>query len=111
MHALDLRMLLAASAAMCMRVAAVALHAQRERLDAAQREEGVERARHAADGVLQEGELLAAARAFLRDDGRAADDVRMAVQVLGGRVHDDVEAVLERPLDPGRGEGVVAHRR
>src|SRR5262249_52741554 len=38
------------------RVGAVPLHAQRERLDAAQREKAVERTRHPADRVLQEAE-------------------------------------------------------
>src|SRR6185295_13944119 len=82
--------------------------AQREGLDAAQREEGVERARHAADGVLQERELVL--QRVVAQDRRAADHVGMAVQVLGGGVHHDVEAMLDRPLDPGRGEGVGAHR-
>jgi hypothetical protein len=41
--------------------------------------------------------------------GDAADDVRVAVQVLGGRVHHDVEAVFQRALDQRAGEGVVGH--
>src|SRR5690606_21765573 len=32
-----------------------------------------------------------------------------AVEVLGGRVHDDVGTVLERALQHRRGEGVVGH--
>ena len=40
----------------------------------------------------------------------AADHVGVAVQVLRRRVHDDVEAELERPLDVGAGEGVVGDR-
>jgi hypothetical protein len=31
----------------------------------------------------------------------------MAVEILGGGVHDHVEAMLERPLHPRAGEGVV----
>ena len=38
----------------------------------------------------------------------AAHHVRVAVEVFGGRVHDQIEAVFERPLRPGTGEGVVA---
>jgi hypothetical protein len=41
--------------------------------------------------------------------GDAADDVGVAVQVLGGRVHHDVEAVFQRALDQRAGEGVVGH--
>ena len=44
------------------RVPAVALHAQRQRLQAAQRQEAVERAGDGADGVLQERQLLAQLR-------------------------------------------------
>ena len=89
------------------RVAAMALHAHRKRLDAAQREEGVERTRHAAHGVLKERKLFLPR--FVPENGGPADDIGMA-QILRRGVHHDVEAQLERPLDPGRGEGVVAHR-
>src|SRR5437868_2718054 len=47
-HALDLRMFCQPGGDVH-GVAAMALHAQRQRLDAAQREEGIERARHAPD--------------------------------------------------------------
>ena len=57
-HPLDLRMRLAASRAIAQRVRAVALHAQRQGLAAAQREEAVERVRDRADRVLQESQLL-----------------------------------------------------
>ena len=95
------------------RAAAVALHAQGQRLDAAQHQEAVERPGDRADRVLQEAEPLAqsALAVAAADDGDAADHVGVAVQVLGGRVHDDVEAELERPLHPGAGEGVVGHAR
>jgi hypothetical protein len=39
-----------------------------------------------------------------------ADHVRMPVQILRRRMHDDVEPQLERPLYPRRGEGVVGDR-
>src|SRR6266513_2922919 len=91
------------------RVLAMTFHPQCQRFDAAQGEEGVERARHAAQRVLQEAQFLFQSAVSL-DDGGAADHVGMAVQVLRRRVHDDVEAVLERTLEVGRGEGVVAHR-
>ena len=37
--------------------------------------------------------------------------VGVAVEVLGGRVHDDVDAELQRPLEVRRHEGVVADAR
>ena len=62
----------------------------------------------AADGVLQVAEPLRQ-RAVRAHDGRPAHTVGMTVQILRGRMHDDIEAVLERPLHEGRGERVVAN--
>jgi hypothetical protein len=42
------------------------------------------------------------------DHRHAADHVRVAVHVLGGRVHDDVDAQFQRALHDRAGEGVVA---
>ena len=56
---------------------------------------------------MQEGQALAALIVAGRHD-HAADHVGMAVQVLGGRMHDEVETQLDGALHPGRGEGVVA---
>ena len=83
-------------------VLAMAAHSQIERLDAAQDEEAVERSGNRADGVVQEGESLAQPGvAFVTThDGDAADHVGVAVQILGRRVHDDVETLFERPLYP-----------
>ena len=66
----------------------------------------------AADGVLQEGELLA--QLIVPSSPTTATppiDIGMAIQVLRGRVHDEVEPELQRPLQVGRGERVVAHGR
>ena len=49
------------------------------------------------------------ARSSRDRDQQAAHHVAVAVQVLGGGVEHDVGAVLERPLEERRGEGVV-HR-
>ena len=86
-------------------VGAVAVHAHRERLDAAQHEVAVERRRHRADRVLQEPEPLGELGVVGGDE--AADDVGVAAEVLGGRVHDDVGAERERLLQVRRGERVV----
>ena len=85
------------------------LHAQRERLDSAQGEERIEGTRHAAHRVLQVGDALLESL-VVPHDRSSADGIGVPVQVLRGRVHHDVEAVLERTLDEGRRKGVVAHR-
>ena len=86
-------------------VVAVPLHPHRERLDAAQREPVVERPGHRADRVLGERQLLG--ELVVAGDERAADDVGVAAEVLGGGVQHDVRAQRERLLQVGRGEGVV----
>ena len=91
-------------------VLAVPLHAQGQRLQAAQGEKAVERAADAAHGVLQEPQLLVQFP-VVADDGHPADHVGVAVEVLGHRVDDDVEAQRQRPLAVGRGEGVVDRRQ
>ena len=42
---------------------------------------------------------------------RAADDEAVAADPFGQRMHDDVGAVLDRPAEIGRGEGVVDQQR
>ena len=44
------------------------------------------------------------------EDARTADHVAVAVQILGGRVHDDVCAKSDRGLQMGRQERVVRHQ-
>ncbi len=86
------------------------LHAQRERLEAAQCQERIERTLDGADRVLQKGESFA--QLLVRpDDRHAADHVGMAVEVLGGGMHDEIEAEFQRVLDIGAGEGVVGSRQ
>jgi hypothetical protein len=67
----------------------------------------VECGRDGADGILEEGKSVAD---FGRVEcGCAHDDVGMAVDVLGHRVHDNVGAMVEWILHVGRQEGVVDH--
>ena len=82
------------------------LHAQRQRLQAAQRQERVERPLDGADRVLQKPQSLAQL-GIAADHRHAADHVGMAVEIFRGGMHDQVEAVFERVLDIGTGEGVV----
>ena len=72
------------------------------------RQKAVERPADAADGVLQKAELLGQVLP-LADDRDAADHVGVAVEILGHRMDDDVEAEVQRPLHVGRGERVVGH--
>ncbi len=65
-------------------VRAVAIHPHGERLHAAQDEPRVERSGHGAERLLEERELLADRVVVRRDE--AADDVRVAAEVLRRRV-------------------------
>ncbi len=77
-------------------VVAVGRHAQGQRLQAAQGQKAIHGARHGADGILQELQLLVG-RVVIHDQG-AADHVGVAAQILGGAVHDEVGAQGQRPL-------------
>ena len=89
----------------------MALHPERQRLQAAQRQETVERARkwrRPRSAGTSAGRRVPCCRRPRRD---AADHVGMAVQIFGRRMDDDVDAELQRPLDIGAAEGVVGDRR
>ena len=88
------------------------LHAQIECLDTAQGEKAVERSGNRTYGVMQESQLFAQAGVTLvsTDDGDAANDIGVTVDVLGCRVHNDVETEFQWSLCPRRRKGVVRHR-
>ena len=86
-------------------ILAVALHSHVERLQTAIDQVTVESGGDGANGVLDEEEFLLQCIAF--DDDEAHDDVRVAVHVLGRRVHHHVGAEVERALVVRRQEGVV----
>ena len=124
-----------------LRVVAMALHAQRQRLDAGEDQERVERrerrahvaqAEHAAgDGegeiaerLVQHDAVVFRARlgqhriALLARpveraaiDDHAADRVAVAAEKLRQRVHDDVGAVVDRLAEVGRRQRVVDDQR
>jgi hypothetical protein len=56
-------------------------------------------------------ELAVVPGELARLDDHAAHGGAVAAEELGGRMHDDVGAVLDRPAQIGRGEGVVDHQR
>ena len=88
-------------------VGVVALHADGQRLGAAQHQPRVHRPQDAALGVLHELQPLGVVVAHAHDD--AAHAVAVAVQELGGAVQDEVGAELDRPLRVGARERVVHH--
>ena len=87
------------------RVVAMAVHADGERLHAAQHEIAVERRRHRAGRVLHERDAVGELVVRCRDE--AADHVGVATEVLRRRVHDGVGAERQRLLQVRRGERVV----
>ena len=123
------------------RIVAMALHAQRQRLDAGQDQEGVERrhrrpevaqAQHPAgnregeiaEGLVQDDAVIFRARlrqhriaALARPvegagiDDHAADRIAVAAEKFRQRMHDDVGAVLDRLHRVGRRQRVVDDER
>ncbi len=119
------------------RVVAVALHAQGQRLDPGEDEEGVERrdgrpeiaqAEHAtgdgegeiAEGLGERDAVIARRGGRQRRippalepiegaaiDDRAADRVAVAAEELSQRMHDDVGAMLDGADEIGRGQRVI----
>ena len=85
------------------------LHAQGQRFQPAQGEKAVERTADAADRILQKTQPLGQVGA-LADDGHPADHVRVPIEVLGHRMHDNVETQFQRALHVGRGKRVVGYR-
>ncbi len=76
----------------------------------AQREIAVESTSREPEAVAPPRELLG--HFLLRGDYRAADHIAVAIDVLRGRVHDDIGTQFDRPLPAGRQEGVVGdHQR
>mmetsp|Transcript_31002 Transcript_31002/g.95760 ORF Transcript_31002/g.95760 Transcript_31002/m.95760 type:complete len:455 (-) Transcript_31002:40-1404(-) len=81
--------------------------AEREGLGGLQLVESDLRRHGAAEDVLVEADLLVPLLSG-RDDGAADGDV-VAVVVLGRGLQDQVDAVVDRAADDGRGEGRVGH--
>ena len=75
-------------------------------LQTAHREERIERPQNAADSVVQIRKLFRQLTFFARDH-HAADHIGVAVQILGDRMYDQIEAVIEWPLDIWSSEGVI----
>ncbi len=91
------------------RVRAMPLHPQRQRLDSAQCQKGIERRGNASQSVLQVLQALLQ-RSVGAHDRSAAEGVGVPVQVLCRRMHDDVAAEFQRPLNERRRESIVADR-
>ena len=88
-------------------VGALALHAQREGLDAAHGEVGIRRGRARGRRCGRAAQWFEVR--FVGDD-EAAHDVAVAGEVFGGAVDDDVGAEFQGAHQQRRGEGVVDHQ-
>ena len=86
-------------------VLAVLAHSQRQGLETAEHEPGVERPRHCTQCVLQEGEALRERAVGYPDE--TSHHVGMAAEVLRRRMHDEIGAESQRPLQKRGGERVV----
>ena len=87
----------------------MALHSQRQCLQAAQSQKAVERSCDSPHRILQKGQLVA--QLLVRADHcNTANHVRMAAQIFRRGVNHDIESEFNRPLDPGAGKGVVGNR-
>src|SRR5690606_36986234 len=78
-------------------VGAMALHAQVQRLDAAQHKESILRSRHRPATVLNKGQIPV--QLFVISYQRSHDDVRMSAKIFCHRMHNDVGAEGERILE------------
>ncbi len=87
----------------------VAAHPVRQRPQPAQNQPAVKRRRHGAQQRLDGPDALEEAVHRPRDDG-AAEHVGVTAEVLRRRVHDDVDAQLQRPLQHRRRPCVVDSR-
>ncbi len=86
-----------------LRRSACRFHARKQRAHAAQEQPGFERAQNATD--LNPVVLDAPPEfVFCPRDERARDDVGMAVQVFGRRMHDEIGAVFDRAAQHRRGD-------
>ena len=80
---------------------------ERQGAQSAQREVGLHRPRDGPEGVAEMAEALV--HRFVPGDHGAEQDVGVAGDHLGGRVHDDVGPGAQRLLQQGGGKGVVHH--
>jgi hypothetical protein len=86
------------------------LHTQSECFNSAQRQKRIEWPLNCAGSILQECQPIAEL-GIVTDNHDATYHVGMAIEVFGGGVHDKIEAVFKRPLNPRTGERIVAHGR
>src|SRR5690606_11146547 len=105
MHLLNPRML---CKEICDRsaVLVVGLHPDGKRLCTTQNKERIKRREDRTGAVLHKADPFGVLVVIKCD--KTADAVRMAVQVFGRRMHDDIYTVLDRTLEIRRKECVVA---
>src|ERR1051326_7091621 len=89
-----------------LRTGADTAHTVREALQAAQGEPALEGRRHAAALLLDVANAVNK-RSALAEDERSAQNSTVTREKFGDRVHGDIRAEFERPLEHGRAHGVV----
>jgi hypothetical protein len=82
-------------------------HPEMQRLRTALGEPAIKGAGHGPNGVLEEAQFFGKSGVGGGEDESTHDDVRVAVDILGERVHDDVGAEEERGGVERGEEGVV----
>ncbi len=90
-----------------LRILLLPVHAQAQRLDAAQQKKGIERPQSRAFRVLQEADFMGERGVFHHN--RARGHVAVSAQKFGGGVHHDIRAQVERVLQIRRHQTVI-HR-
>ena len=81
------------------------LHPDRQRLDSPKHQPGIEWRENRAGRVLDKLEALGIV--FALQNGDAADAVAVAIEVLRGRMNNNIGAKLDRPLEVRRHERIV----
>ena len=85
------------------------LHAKRQRFQAAQNKKTIERAGNRADRILQKRNLISEFLVF-PNNGNAAHQIGMPVQIFRCGMHNDIEPRFNRSLDPRSSERIIANR-
>ena len=86
----------------------LSLHSASQRFYASQHQPGVERRTCQAQCVADPRNLFSVGFRFRND--AATDHVRMTVDVLGGRMHNDVDTKVQRTLQVRRQKRIVSNR-
>src|SRR6476660_2424710 len=93
-------------------VRTMAFHPQRQSFQTAHGQKTVERSGHGANGVLEKSQSIDHRREMgpIPHDRDTTHDVGVAIEILGRRMHYEVESDFQWALDPGTSECIVTNR-